>query len=135
MNSFNHYAYGAVGDWMVQVVAGIDTDPEEPGYKHVLIQPRPGGGLTYASASLDTMYGTVSSSWQRDGETLRLRVEIPANTRATIRIPFATTERTTESGRPLAEAEGITNVTEEDDRVVVDTGSGVYEFESTRAPD
>ena len=135
MNSFNHYAYGAVGDWMYQVVAGIDTDPEEPGYKHVLIQPRPGGGLTHASASLDTMYGTVSSSWQRDGETLRLRVAIPANTRATIRIPFATTDRTTEGGRPLNQAAGITNVREENGAVVLATGSGVYHFETTRTQD
>ena len=135
MNSFNHYAYGAVGDWMYRVVAGIDTDPEKPGYKHVLIQPRPGGGLTHVSGSLETMYGTVSSSWELDGERFRLRVAIPANTTATIRIPVASTDGTTESGRPLAEAPGVTSVTEEDGTVVVATGSGVYQFESTRTRD
>ena len=55
MNSFNHYAYGAVGDWMYQTVAGLDTDPESPGYRHLRIQPRPGGGLTAARAALETM--------------------------------------------------------------------------------
>ena len=51
MNSFNHYAYGAIGDWMYRVMAGIEIDPAAPGYKHILIQPQPGGGFTSASAS------------------------------------------------------------------------------------
>ena len=50
MNSFNHYAYGAIGEWMYRVVAGLELDPREPGYKHVLVQPQPGGGLTSAEA-------------------------------------------------------------------------------------
>ena len=92
-------------------------------------------GLTDASGSLETMYGTVSSSWELDGERFRLRVAIPANTTATIRIPVAHIDETTESGRPLAEAPGITNVREEHGAVVVATGSGVYQFESTRTQD
>ena len=52
MNSFNHYAYGAIGEWMYRVVAGLEIDPREPGYKHVLVQPQPGGGLTSAEARL-----------------------------------------------------------------------------------
>ena len=84
------------------------------------------------TGSLETMYGTVSSSWELDGERFRLRVAIPANTTATIRVPVASIDGTTESGRPLAEAPGITNVREEDGAVVVATGSGVYEFKSTR---
>ena len=63
MNSFNHYAYGAIGDWLYQVVAGIEIDPNVPGYKRVLIQPQPGGGLTYASASFDSLYGRIESKW------------------------------------------------------------------------
>src|SRR5581483_5303890 len=57
MNSFNHYAYGAIGEWMYRVIAGIEIDPAEPGYKHVLIQPHPGGGLTSTKASVHSMYG------------------------------------------------------------------------------
>ena len=64
MNSFNHYAYGAIGDWMYRVVAGIEIDEKQPGYKHILIQPRPGGGLTSAKASVETLYSALSqSSW------------------------------------------------------------------------
>lgn len=133
MNSFNHYAYGAVGDWMYRVVAGIDTDSDTPGYKHVVVEPQPGGGLTWVSGSLETMYGTVASSWELDGNRLELRVEIPANTTATIRVPDATLGTTTESGRALSEAPGITDVSEENGAVVVETGSGSYRFESTRS--
>ena len=51
MNSFNHYAYGAIGEWMYRVMAGIEIDQAAPGYKHILIQPRPGGGFTRVKAS------------------------------------------------------------------------------------
>lgn len=54
MNSFNHYAFGAVGEWMYRVVAGLEIDPDEPGYKHVIAQPRPGGGLTSAKVRVQT---------------------------------------------------------------------------------
>src|SRR5213594_4674615 len=63
MNSFNHYAFGAVGDWMYQNIGGIGLDPAEPGYRRSRIAPRRGAGLTSASASLDTPYGTLKSAW------------------------------------------------------------------------
>ena len=92
MNSFNHYAYGAIGKWLYQVVAGIGIDEHNPGYKHVIIHPRPGGGLTSAKATHESMYGTIVSGWELDGETLSMEVEIPVNTSATIHIPGAPAE-------------------------------------------
>ena len=71
MNSFNHYAYGAIGDWMYRVMAGIEIDEAAPGYKHVLIQPRPGGGFTSVKASHETPYGKVASAWTLDGRPVR----------------------------------------------------------------
>ena len=55
MNSFNHYVYGSIGEWMYGVVAGLELDPAEPGYKHVRVQPQPGGGLSSAEARLDAL--------------------------------------------------------------------------------
>src|SRR6185503_16054030 len=102
MNSFNHYAYGAIGEWMYRVMAGIEVDPAAPGYKHILIQPQPGGGFTNVKASHQTPYGKVSSAWTiRDGK-FELAVEVPANTRATIRLPKAQLANVTESGQRLA---------------------------------
>ena len=128
MNSFNHYAYGAIGDWMYRVMAGIEVDEAAPGYKHVLIQPRPGGGFDSVAASHESMYGTVSSSWTlRDG-AFALDVELPANTTATVRLPGAQVSGTTEGGEPLAAGDGITEVRQDGDDVVVEVGSGQYAF-------
>jgi alpha-L-rhamnosidase len=91
MNSFNHYAYGAIGDWMYRVVAGLDWDPEHPGYKHIIIAPHPGGGLTRARAALETLYGRASSAWEiKDGQ-FGLDAEVPPNTTATVRLPDGST--------------------------------------------
>ena len=92
MNSFNHYAYGAIGDWMYRVVAGLDFDPEQPGYRHIIIAPHPGGGLTRARAALETLYGRASSSWTLANGQLTLKVEVPPNTRATVRMPDGTVQ-------------------------------------------
>jgi alpha-L-rhamnosidase len=128
MNSFNHYAYGAIGDWMYQVVTGIDVDSEAPGYKHILIQPQPGGGLTRARASHLSPYGKVTSGWQLKDGRIELSIEIPANTRATVRLPNAATAQITESGRALATGQAIASTTREGSSVVVELGSGRYEF-------
>jgi alpha-L-rhamnosidase len=87
MNSFNHYAYGAIGDWMYKVVAGINLDENEPGFKRIIIKPTIGGGLTAASATHESMYGTISSSWKIEGEKVVLQVHIPANTTAVVSVP------------------------------------------------
>ena len=128
MNSFNHYAYGAIGDWMYRVMAGIEVDPAAPGYKKVRIQPQPGGRFTSARARHWTMYGAVGSEWTlRDG-TFTLSIEVPANTTATVRLPKAQLAAVTESGRPLAGAGGVANPRQEADAAVVEVGSGSYRF-------
>jgi alpha-L-rhamnosidase len=104
MNSFNHYAYGAIGEWMYRVVAGIEIDEMRPGYKHILIEPRPGGGLTQAKASVESMYGIVAASWEKVGDKLVVKVQIPANTTATVKLPRGKAS---------------------------DVGSGAYEFDET----
>src|SRR5207248_4501929 len=99
--------YGSIGDWMYRVVAGIDIDPATPGYKHILIQPQPGGGFTSVAASHLTLYGKVSSSWQLTDDTLSLGVDIPANTTATVHLPHAKLADDLESGQPVSSASGI----------------------------
>ena len=87
MNSFNHYAYGAIGDWMYKNIAGINPVSAQPGYKTILIAPRPGGKLTSASAELETVYGTVKSSWTIADGVFKLDVTVPANATATVVLP------------------------------------------------
>ena len=135
MNSFNHYSYGAIGDWMYRVAAGIDTAADAAtdatGYKHVLIQPQPGGGLTHIRAALRSPYGEIVSAWQLNEGDFRLHVTIPPNTRATVRIPAQTLDQVTESGKALAGAAGVLSAKIEDGAVVIELGAGQYVFVTT----
>jgi alpha-L-rhamnosidase len=133
MNSFNHYAYGAIGEWMYRVMAGIEIDPAAPGYKHTLIQPRPGGGFTAVSATHATPYGRVSSAWKVDGRAFELSVEIPVNSTATVRLPGASLADVTEGGQTLAAATGLAAPRQDGADVVVEAGSGTYRFAYTLA--
>ena len=128
MNSFNHYAYGAIGDWMYRVMAGIETDEASPGYKHILIRPRPGGGFTEVKASHETPYGKVASAWTRKDGTFELRVDVPANTSATVRLPDARLAAVTEGGQPLSSGNGMGTPRQDGAAVVVEVGSGAYRF-------
>lgn len=127
MNSFNHYAYGAIGDWLYRVVAGIELG--KTGYKHILIQPQPTPRLTFAKAHFESNYGRIESNWeQKDGKT-RLNVRIPPNTTATITLPNAIIEQITEGGKKLSASSDFRNIRADGKAVKVDIGSGVYAFE------
>ncbi len=128
MNSFNHYAYGAIGDWMYRRMVGLDTYEDGVGYKHIQVKPHIGGQFTHASASLQTYYGTLSNAWEKDGTRISMRVEIPANTRATIYIPGTDVGKITENGAPLSSSKAIKVTGQEDGYTVVETGSGKYHF-------
>ena len=128
MNSFNHYAYGAVGDWLYRVVAGLDSDPAEPGYRHVVIRPQPGGGFTYVTAGLATPYGQANAGWTLDGDHFRVTATIPPNARGTVDLPGARLDDVREGGIPLRTAGGVTRALQSGDAVQVEVGSGVYDF-------
>jgi alpha-L-rhamnosidase len=132
MNSFNHYAYGAIGAWMYAVVAGIDIDPERPGYKHIIMRPRPGGDLTSASAELRSVYGPIRSAWTLEHDTFDWQIAVPANTTATVYLPSADGTAVHEGDAPAAEAPGVRFVRREGDVVVYEVGAGEYHFTSTR---
>jgi alpha-L-rhamnosidase len=87
MNSFNHYAYGAIGEWMYNTVAGIELDESNPGYKHVIFRPTPGKGVTWAKGELMTRYGRVICSWKTQRGKLAVTVTLPANTSGTLFLP------------------------------------------------
>ncbi len=129
MNSFNHYAYGAIGDWMYRKMVGLDTYEDGVGYKHIKIQPHIGGGFTNASASLKTYYGTVTSGWKIEGNQIMMDVEIPANTTATVFIPASNAGAITENGKSLS-AQNIKPGAAENGYVEVQIGSGIYHFKT-----
>jgi alpha-L-rhamnosidase len=130
MNSFNHYAYGAIGAWMYTVIGGIDLDPEMPGYKHIVMHPQPGGGLTYATVELHSMYGPVRSAWTQENDRFDWGIIVPANTAATVYVPAKDVSHVTESGQPLESANGVTVLRLKDGFAVVYLVSGTYNFSS-----
>ncbi|MBN9239196.1 MAG: alpha-L-rhamnosidase [Micrococcales bacterium 70-64] len=94
MTSFNHYALGSVADWLHRVVAGIEA--AEPGYRTIRFRPRPGGGLTHASATHETPYGTASIAWEL-GDDLVVRVAVPTGSAGIVELPDGSATRV-ESG-------------------------------------
>jgi len=88
MNSFNHYSFGAVGDWMMSYQVGITTNPDYPGYQSFVLQPTTGGDYTYLTGSYDSIYGTIVSAWEAsDGVMTSYSCTVPANTTATLYLP------------------------------------------------
>ena len=85
MNSFNHYAYGSVGEWMYANIAGIA--PGAPGFRKILVRPRPGGGVTRAEGRFDSRYGPVATRWRKDADGFALSVVLPPNTTAEVWVP------------------------------------------------
>jgi alpha-L-rhamnosidase len=132
MNSFNHYAYGAIGAWMYAVIGGIDLDPEQPAYKHVIMHPCPGDGLTYAAAQLHSMYGPIRNHWTHEKNHFDWQVSIPPNTTATLYLPAAEVSLVSESGCPLSRTNGVTFIRMENDNVVLSIVSGEYKFTNHR---
>jgi alpha-L-rhamnosidase len=127
MNSFNHYAYGAIGDWMYRVSAGLEI--LEPGYKQISINPQLTDKLTFSKASFESSYGTISSGWERREGKVIIKVSIPANTSAKIILPVVNQEKVTEAGKPLSQNLYLKNIKISDNRLTMQAGSGEYMFE------
>ena len=87
MNSFNHYAFGAVGEWLVRCLLGLEPDEQHPGWKRFTIRPRPAGGITSCRGTHDTPHGTISVAWQVADRQLVLDLVVPPNTSAEIVLP------------------------------------------------
>src|SRR5450755_23987 len=132
MNSFNHYAYGAIGDWMYRTIAGVDIAEGGEGYKKVKIQPHTGGNLSYANADLETGYGKLSVHWKIDGGKFNMDVVIPANTTADIFLPATSPESITENSKPLPDQKEIVVSGREGNYIVLHVGSGTYHFSADK---
>ena len=128
MNSFNHYSYGAIGDWMYKVMAGINTDSNQTGYKRFIIAPRPGGGVTEVNAERETPFGLVKSGWKISNGKINIDITIPSNTTAVVLLPKA-------AGREIKNENtknGISSLTQADaadGSRKIEIGSGNYRFE------
>ena len=129
MNSGNHVMLlGDLLTWYYENLAGIKSDPTAPGFKHVVMAPYFPDGLDWVDAATESPYGPIASRWSRDGQGLSWKVEIPANSTASVRIPASSAGQVTEGGKPLSENPAVKSVTEADGFVTVEIGSGKYDF-------
>jgi alpha-L-rhamnosidase len=129
MNSFNHYAYGAIGDWMYRRIAGLDMQDSGVGYKRISIHPHIGRGeLSHAKAVYPSSYGEIVSGWRLEGEWVQLEVKIPANTTAIIQLDQADRNSIKENQAAVGETEGVQVVAVTEQGVTLSVGSGSYSF-------
>ena len=133
MNSFNHYAFGAVGEYLYGGVGGIKA--ASPGYKTIIIKPAIGEGLAWANTAFDSIYGRIVSNWKREGAALTMDVMIPPNTTALVYVPAKNADMVTESGKPAAKADGLKFMRMENSVAVYSADSGTYRFQTTLAVD
>ena len=117
MNSFNHYAYGAIGEWLVRVAAGLEIDEDAPGYRRTVLHPQPGGGLSSVTAQYRSQYGVVGCSWEFEGELLNICFQIPVNTTADIRLDHVAS---------VADFDGLPYHVDENGILRAQAGSGKY---------
>ncbi len=128
MNSFAHYAFGAVGQWMFENIGGIRTDG--PGFKKIIINPQPGGKLTWAKTSYKSISGLIVSDWKIDKGFFKLNVSIPANATAIIYIPAGDEKDVYEGAVPAHKAQGVKFLKKEGKYILYEVQSGNYEFTS-----
>ncbi len=137
MNSFNHYAYGAVGEWLYRYVAGIDLDshlhsqlnPKEPGFHHLFLHPQFNSSLGQGGATYDSVYGPIRSMWRYQGSKVQWSATIPANVTATVSVPAAATGAVLLNGRALnAERPGVIKLDRTAGELRLELSSGTYQF-------
>jgi alpha-L-rhamnosidase len=138
MNSFNHYSYGAVSEWMYRYMAGIESDEQQPGFKHIILQPLPDvrktlptgqEKMTSVDATHHSYYGQIKSAWTMNENGLSYQAIVPANTTATLYLPlFNNSDEVYESGKPAEESEGVTYLRTENGKAIFVLQSGSYNF-------
>lgn len=126
MNSFNHYALGSCGEYLFEGIGGIL--PASPGYKTILIRPVVCDGLTWAKTSYNSIQGTISTFWKRQGKRLELKVVVPVNTTATVCVPAPDLAAVTEGRKPVSRAKDVKFLRQGNGTVDFEVGSGNYKF-------
>jgi alpha-L-rhamnosidase len=130
MNSFNHYSFGAIGQWMMAYSLGIQRD--QPGFKKFILQPIPDptGDMTWAKGYYDSEYGRINSSWKLENKKFTYSATVPANTRATLYLPAIDIKSIHENGKPVLNTRGIKFIKFENGKAVYELKSGTYQFSS-----
>lgn len=130
MNSFSHYAFGSVTEWMFMHGLGIDSDG--PGFRKISIKPSVSTEMEFMKGSFESINGTIASAWELKGKKLNLQIEIPVNTTARIHIPTSKSSSIKENGKSVSKLPGIKILDANEHETILEVGSGLYEFSAVR---
>jgi len=128
MNSYNHYAYGAVAEWLYRYAAGIDELSEDPGFHRIVLHPQFDSTLGAVKATYDSPYGPITSNWKVDGSTIKWDVVIPPNTTSLIYLPGGVATRILEGGKDIRQSTGVSLVLKDSHSAIYQAGAGSYTF-------
>ncbi len=128
MNSFAHYSFGAVAEWMFKTIGGIDTDG--PAYQRIIIHPQPGGRISWAKAAYSSIQGKIATDWRVQNGAFLFEVTIPTNTVATVHIPAKDAAAVREGIKAATDTAGVKFVEMQGNDAVFEVGSGHYRFAS-----
>jgi alpha-L-rhamnosidase len=122
---------GTPGAWLYEGLAGIQPDPQQPGFKHFTIRPGIVNSVDWVECTYQSPYGEIVSNWWRKAGKLEMDVTVPTNTTATVFVPTTQPQTVTESGSPAGEARGVARLGNEDGCAVFRIESGQYVFETS----
>lgn len=128
MNSFNHYAYGAVAEWLYRYAAGIDTDSSDPAFRRIVLHPQFNTDLGEINVTYHSAYGAITSHWKAAGNTVSWTAAIPSNTTALLEFPSVENTKITVAGEDIASNAKFKLVKRESGKATYEAGSGVYDF-------
>lgn len=125
-----HNCFNSIGSWLIQGLAGIRPDTESPGFQNAIIQPAFVKELDYVKGSHESLYGTIESHWKREGDGIHMRVQIPANTTATVHVPATSASDVTANGNPVETADHVTLLRMDKGTAILRIASGHYTIRS-----
>jgi alpha-L-rhamnosidase len=128
MNSFSHYAFGSVAEWMF--IHGLGIDTEDAGYRNIVINPKVSKEIGFMKGSYDCINGTIVSNWELKGNKLNITVSIPVNTKAKVHIPNSDASKIKEGNKVLGKISGIKVLSSNTKETILEVGSGEYSFSS-----
>ena len=130
--SRNHPMFGGGIVWFYRVLAGMNTDPSQPGYRNIIFKPQPAGDVTFASYSNETVYGPATVNWKKNANAFKLDIEVPVGSTATVYVPASKAEDVTESGKKIKNDNVMRFEKMENGYAIFNVASGKYSFDSKR---
>ena len=128
-DSQNHPMFGGGLTWFYRKLAGMNTDPDQPGYRHIIFKPQPVSDLSFVTYHNSTVLGEAGISWKNNDNQFVMELTVPVGSKATVVVPYGDLASLKESGNAINRAKGVHFVSATENSVVLDVESGNYQFQ------